>query len=303
VGDDLSARWTGCPVAGAALVNALIDRGDGEVARAVVDGFVVDPADASRERVLRLAHARLEVVLGQYERALERLAGWQATIERGPGSRSELAPWYQLSALALLGLGRRDEAREMIARALGPARPSPTPYSLGTALRVAALIEEPVSLGLLRRALTVLEGSEFTLEHARVLVDLGSALRRARRRREALAPLQRGRALALGCGATALISQADEELGVLESAPHRQLVDGLEALTASERRVALMAIEGLSNPEIALALFVSRKAVEKHLGNCYLKLNISSRHGLRTALVGADSASERVARSALRSAA
>jgi DNA-binding NarL/FixJ family response regulator len=58
----------------------------------------------------------------------------------------------------------------------------------------------------------------------------------------------------------------------------------VEALTASERRIATLAAEGLSNPEIAQALFVTKKTVETHLGNAYRKLGIRSRRELGAAL-------------------
>ena len=48
-------------------------------------------------------------------------------------------------------------------------------------------------------------------------------------------------------------------------------------LTASELRVAELAALGQSNPEIAQALFVTRKTVETHLGHVYSKLGISGR--------------------------
>ena len=45
-----------------------------------------------------------------------------------------------------------------------------------------------------------------------------------------------------------------------------------------------LAIEGLSNRQIAEALFVTRKAVEWHLGNAYRKLDVRSRRELPAAL-------------------
>jgi DNA-binding CsgD family transcriptional regulator len=55
-------------------------------------------------------------------------------------------------------------------------------------------------------------------------------------------------------------------------------------LTVSERRVAELAAEGRSNPEIAQALFVTRKTVETHLGRAYHKLGVSGRGELPRAL-------------------
>jgi DNA-binding CsgD family transcriptional regulator len=45
-----------------------------------------------------------------------------------------------------------------------------------------------------------------------------------------------------------------------------------------------MAADGLSNPEIAQALFITRKTVEAHLGNAYRKLDIRGRRQLAGAL-------------------
>jgi DNA-binding CsgD family transcriptional regulator len=45
-----------------------------------------------------------------------------------------------------------------------------------------------------------------------------------------------------------------------------------------------MAAEGLSNPEIAQGLFITKKTVEAHLGNAYRKLDIPGRTELADAL-------------------
>jgi len=62
------------------------------------------------------------------------------------------------------------------------------------------------------------------------------------------------------------------------------MLSGLESLTASERRVAQMAAEDVSNKEIAQALFVTVKTVEVHLSRVYRKLDIQSRRELAGAL-------------------
>jgi DNA-binding CsgD family transcriptional regulator len=55
---------------------------------------------------------------------------------------------------------------------------------------------------------------------------------------------------------------------------------GVDSLTASERRVAKLAIDGRSNREIAQTLFVTQKTVETHLSHIFSKLDISSRQQL-----------------------
>jgi DNA-binding CsgD family transcriptional regulator len=62
------------------------------------------------------------------------------------------------------------------------------------------------------------------------------------------------------------------------------MLTGLESLTPSERRVADMAAENMTNKDIAQALFVTPKAVEVHLSSVYRKLEISSRSQLPVAL-------------------
>jgi DNA-binding CsgD family transcriptional regulator len=65
--------------------------------------------------------------------------------------------------------------------------------------------------------------------------------------------------------------------------PRRARLSGLDSLTGSERRVAQLAAEGLSNLEVAQALFITLSTVEKHLTNVYGKLGCK-RDGLAEAL-------------------
>jgi DNA-binding CsgD family transcriptional regulator len=178
-----------------------------------------------------------------------------------------------------------DEARAGAQRMLREAHGWGTERAIGMALRAAGLVEGGASgLNLLEQATAVLERSPARLEHAHALVDLGVALRQAGRNVPAREPLRRALDLANACGAPPLADRARRELRAAGGRPRRSRISGAEALTASERRVAAMAADGLSNPEIAQALFVTKKTVETHLGKAYRKLGINSRTQLAAAL-------------------
>jgi DNA-binding CsgD family transcriptional regulator len=149
---------------------------------------------------------------------------------------------------------------------------------------VALVESEAPRIDRLREAVEVLEGSPARLEHARALVDLGAALRRANSRAGARGVLEQGLDLAARCRARALVRRARTELRAAGGPSADPDASGLEQLTASERRVAELAAEGRSNPEIAQALFVTRKTVETHLGRVYRKLDIPGRGKLAHAL-------------------
>jgi DNA-binding CsgD family transcriptional regulator len=132
----------------------------------------------------------------------------------------------------------------------------------------------------------VLSASQAELELARALVQQGTALRVAGRRIDAREPLRRGLDLADRCGADRLVIRARDELVAAGGRPRRARLSGAAALTPSERRVAELVAGGLSNREAAEALFVTKKAVEFHLGNVYRKLGVRGREGLGSALAG-----------------
>jgi DNA-binding CsgD family transcriptional regulator len=189
--------------------------------------------------------------------------------------------------LTLLALDRRDEALELATEEVELARAWGAPRPIGVALRTLGLTQGGAEgVETLRESLAVLEGSSAKLERARTLVDLGAAVRRANQRVDARELLKEGLDLAVRAGSKPLVDQAEEELAATGARPRRLLLSGVESLTASEKRVAKFAADGLSNKDIAQALFVTTKTVEVHLSNVYRKLGIGSRNELPSALGG-----------------
>jgi DNA-binding CsgD family transcriptional regulator len=144
----------------------------------------------------------------------------------------------------------------------------------------------------LEEAVAILERSPARFDLARALVQLGTVLRVAGRRVDAREPLRRGLDLADRCGGTVLATRAREELVAAGGRPRRTRLWGAEALTPSERRGAELVATRMTNREVAEALFVTKKAVEFHLGNVYRKLGVRGRDQLAGALRGEDADEE-----------
>jgi DNA-binding CsgD family transcriptional regulator len=285
--------WFTAPVA--FFTDVLLERGELDAAEAMftkygltdvlfpnllVANFLLD----ARGR-LRCAQRRWREGLDDLLAVGERLQAWEAT---NPASIA----WRSSAALAHAALGEHDHARRLSDEEVTLARSFGAPRALGVALRAAGLLHEPpTSIELLSEAATVLESSPARLELARALTDLGAALRRGGHRADARKPLRRGLDLASRCGATVLAARAREELVTAGARPRRERMSGTRALTASERRVATLAATGLSNREIAQALFITIRTVKAHLGHAFEKLDITNRAQLADALAtdGAES--------------
>jgi len=198
-------------------------------------------------------------------------------------------PWRSATALALVGSGRAEEAVELAAEELELAHVWDTPKSISFATRALALARggEEAIAGL-EKSVSLLEGTPWRLDRARARCDLGAALRRAGRRRDAREALTLAMDEAHACGAAPLAELAAEELRASGARPRRRAISGRDALTPSELRVAALAAEGRTNREIAEELFVTLATVETHLGRSYRKLGISGRGELAATLGSGD---------------
>ena len=181
--------------------------------------------------------------------------------------------------MAYLAAGESERARGAAEEELERARRWGTPSALGIAeLQLGLATGDEARL---EHAAVTLATTPCRLELAKALLALGVARRRANRRSEAREPLRRALDLAARCGAEPVAADARTELAACGARPRRALLTGRDSLTASERRVAELVAQGLSNPEVARALVVSRSTVESHLKATYRKLDVGSREELR----------------------
>jgi DNA-binding CsgD family transcriptional regulator len=271
----------------AAMINPLVEQGSLDEAERLLAETCVDERHAGSNSltwaaVLLPARGRLRVAEGRIGDGLADLLACGERHESAANRSPSLWAWRSEAALALMALGDHDRAHELAAEELQLARELGAPRALGVSLRAAGQVDGAIEL--LEESAAVLASSGAVLEHARALVELGAALRRARRPSDARLPLREGLERAVRCGAAVLAQRARDELLAAGARPRRDRLSGPEALTASERRVARMAAEGKSNPEIAQALFLTRRTVETHLTHAYQKLGIGSREELTTAL-------------------
>jgi DNA-binding CsgD family transcriptional regulator len=269
------------------LFGVLLERGDLDEASGLVESLeFTEPELAVWPGVIVLAQRGLvRIACGELERGIADMLGADRRMTAGGLQLSVLVDWAPQAALALTQLGRGDEAGRLMTAELAEAVAAGAPRRHGIALSISGLLEPgPAGLARLRDAVALLERSPARLEHARALVNLGEGLRVRGEREYAREVTSDGLDIADGCGARALAARARAELVASGARPRRDARTGLAALTPAELRTARMAVGGLTNREIAQALFVSAKTVEAQLSRAYAKLAIPGRTELAAAL-------------------
>jgi DNA-binding CsgD family transcriptional regulator len=273
---------------GGVLVKTLIDQGELDAAEQTLA-----PLDSEAESgsitasVLRLARGRLRVEQGRVAEGLEDFLAVGVRLTSAMVTCPGFLPWRSEAALAQRALGEREAAGRLAEEELELARAFGTPRAMGVAKRAAGVIAGGDRGGsLLREAIDEFERGDARLERARALADLGALLRRRNRRTEARELLREALDTAHRAGAKPLAEHAETELRATGARPRRVVLTGLDSLTASERRVAELAGEGLTNREIAQTLFITARTVEGHLTSVFRKLMLDSRDELPAALAG-----------------
>ena len=272
---------------GAMMIEVLSARGELFEAAAIAEANGL--SDSAREEscvlpwppLLPIARGQLALAQGHVQQGIALLMDDGAWLESRGWANPSLNPWRAQVAPALAMAGRVDVAREVIGPAVVRAREFGSPWALGMALRAAGTVEQGErGIELLQEAIRVLESAGCRVEYVHALLELGALRRRRKQRSEAREHLRVALDLAHRCGAAPLADRAREELAATGARPRRVMLSGADSLTASERRVAKLAIDGRSNREIAQTLFVTQKTGRDAPRHIFSKLDISSRQQL-----------------------
>jgi DNA-binding CsgD family transcriptional regulator len=223
---------------------------------------------------------------GDYLGMADALGAWTQDTALDERSRFYAGLWRPLLAEGLIGSGQDGPATEVLGQLAETSRAGEHGY-LGPVLAwlrgwQAEQQDRPAdALEIYASADSSLDGQS-PVYAGRLLLAHGRLLRRTSRRTEAIERLRRARVLFAALRATPFTERADRELAAchLPRDPAAAKKSYLE-LTSRETEIAHLVGKGLSNPEIAAELFISRKAVEYHLSNVYGKYGIHSRQQLR----------------------
>jgi DNA-binding CsgD family transcriptional regulator len=247
------------------------------------------------------ATGRYSTALADFQSCGELMARWQLEFPA-------FAPWWSDAAQSCLRLGRHRQARDLVLeqlKRLGPGHAR----TRGISLRVLAATSDPKQRpALLREAVEALRGCGDRLELAAAMGDLGHAQQSLGESSQARMMLHRAHHLATQCGAeplrrrllpdaadarptweARLPAAAEQPTGQLgeeftEEFAGGQLAEQIPELSEAERRVAVLAVQGHTNRQIADKLYVTVSTVEQHLTRVYRKLRVNRRTDLRLRL-------------------
>jgi len=263
-------------------VHVLLDRGDVADAREVFDLARETPRIGDSVRLFWEVEARLLLEEGRYDESLAVLDAAEPlmSVVENPVWR----PRRWMRARTLHAMGRSEDALALLEEELVLARRWGTKGLVGRTLLLRGQVEGEKGEATLRDALDLLERSERRLDVAWARFHLGSLVADGRPD-EARTLLVRAVEQAEVCGADGLRARAAAALRTLgvdvpeEPAPRLRL-------TTAERRIAMMAADGLTSDEIAMAYFMTTGTVTSIVESVYERLGVSTPEELHEALAG-----------------
>jgi DNA-binding CsgD family transcriptional regulator len=213
---------------------------------------------------------------GRYKEALE--AAQNCTRLQTIGWLSEMLP---IVIEAASRCGQRGVAEQALDELSRRAEATATPWALGVLARSRALLaNDSDAETLYKEAIANLQQTSLLVELACTNLIYGEWLRRQNRRLEARTLLREAYETFESIGATGFAERAHAELLATGEHARRRAVETQNELTDQELRIARLASEGATNPEIAGRLFLSASTIDYHLKKVYRKLGITSRRQL-----------------------
>jgi DNA-binding CsgD family transcriptional regulator len=216
----------------------------------------------------------LELSVGDYPAAVAALEPLLAALD---STEISVAPFLPDAIEALIGVGRLTDAEPLIERLQRNGARLDRPWMLATGARCRAMLlaargEVEVALGVAQQAMTEHDRLPMPFERARTELLVGQLHRRHRQKKPAATALREALVAFEDLGTPLWAQRARTELARIRVKPPSSGV-----LTAAEQRVAELAASGMTNRDVAAALFISPKTVEATLGRVYRKLGIRSR--------------------------
>jgi DNA-binding CsgD family transcriptional regulator/tetratricopeptide (TPR) repeat protein len=202
-------------------------------------------------------------------------------VDGGVGSMGEALGVAPLLVEAYVSLGRVAQAEDLTRRYAAAAPLHGPPELAAMVLRCRGLVSRDTASAerSFTEALGAHAASQDLFELARTRLMLGSRLRRDGQRVEARRHLEEAHRAFVRMELSHWTGQAAAELRATGATARsrNEKLDGDEPLTSQETRVALLVAEGRSNRDVAAALFLSPKTVERHLGSVFRKRGFRSR--------------------------
>ena len=220
-----------------------------------------------------------DLIRGRIESAVELLDEAHDLADRLHMDEPGLVQWPPDHVEALARAGMPDRAQVSLDRFAAHAEATQRRWALAAAERCRGILAGAGDFAPhFERALALHEGDQQPFERARTQLAFAERLRRARQRADARPHLTSALETFEKLGARPWAQRAREELEAT-GGPTGPRADapGSDDLTPGELKIALLVAQGLTNREVAAALFLSPKTVEHHLSSIYRKLDVRSR--------------------------
>lgn len=222
------------------------------------------------------ALGRLDLALGRYDAALDRLLTLRST--RSGAGHPVVAMWATSDLVeAAVRAGRSGQVSDAVEQLNAWAAASGEPAAAATVAWSCGLLGRDEPAALLAEAADTFRRLHLPHAEARTRLALGELLRRNRQPSAARKHLREALTIFERLGGRPWADRAAAELRATGEKVASRPAPGVDQLTPQELQIVRLVCQGASNRDAAAQLFISPRTVEYHLYKVYPKLGISSR--------------------------